>query len=105
MEAAREPSQPRPRPIEAFGEDSLDADLASILHDRTGPRSITEWLNDWWHRPEIERIWQPPPSWRDDLKWYALAIIALQVVLALSLLLRDGSLSEDFGTIASMLGA
>ena len=94
----------RRRPIEAFGDDSLDADLASILLDRDEPSSPWQWLNDWWHRPEVEHIWQPPPSWRDDLKYYLLAIIVLQVVLALSLILRDGSLAEDFGTLANILG-
>ena len=94
----------KPRRLEAFGDDTLDADLASILLDRDGPQSTMAWLHDWWHRPEVERLWQPPESWRDDLKYYLLAIVVLQVVLALSLILRDGSLAEDFGSLASTLG-
>lgn len=94
----------RPRRIEAFGDDALDADLDSILFDRDQPASPLQFLNDWWHRPEVEHIWKPPPSWRDDLRYYLLAIIVLQVVLALSLILRDGSLAEDFGTLANIMG-
>jgi hypothetical protein len=94
----------RPRRLAAFGDDALDADLASILMDQDGPQSPVAWLHDWWHRPDVERIWQPPPSWRDDLKYYAVALVVLQLVLAVSLILRDGSLSDDFGTLASMAG-
>ena len=94
----------RPRRLDAFHDDALDTDLASILMDRDRRQSPARWLHDWWHRPEVERLWQPPESWRDDVKYYLLAIVVLQVVLALSLILRDGSLAEDFGTLANVLG-
>ena len=94
----------RQRRLDAFHDDALDADLASILLDREGPQSPVAWLHDWWRRPEVERLWQPPESWRADVKYYLLAIVVLQVVLALSLILRGGSLAEDFGTLANVLG-
>ncbi|GGD55330.1 hypothetical protein [Croceicoccus mobilis] len=93
------------RRCDAFGEEVLDADLASILGDRTGRPSPAQLLHDWWHRPEVERIWQAPPSWRDNLVWYALAIALLQVTLFASLAFSEESLLDDLAMLASVFGA
>lgn len=94
----------RQRRLDAFHDDALDDDLASILMDRDGKQSPVAWLHDWWRKPEVERLWQPAENWRDDIKYYLLAIVVLQVVLALSLILRGSTLAEDFGNLANVLG-
>lgn len=95
----------RLRRFDAFGEEALDADLASILGDRSGHASPAQLLHDWWHRPEVERIWQAPPSWKDNLVWYAIAIAFLQITLFASLSFREGSLFDDLAMLASVFGA